>query len=436
MLGIRILKSRYTQCSFSQQSNGSRLVFRRAAVVYFSSLRSNGNDEKVITNAVTKLKRRLDVAIVGLPNAGKSQLLNVLTGANVAAVSRKRHTTREGILGAKTITGDDQLTATQLLFVDTPGFLMTGAAKREGLDRDLMVTARREMVAVDYTVIVVDAARRFTSDVRDSLVELMMQAVTAQGRIEVNSESDSDSESESDDSESDGDDSEVSDESDDEIEPVEQEEEKEFLPHQKFAVVLNKVDLVYPKSHLLQLAMEIGSVAQECLQYNEHSTRDKPPLGEAVLLEIMPTFFYTSALKNEGVDDLLGFLVKKATPAEHFEVEPGQATTMLPEEQAEEIIREKIYRCLHKEVPYQIRQQNRLFQVVKDNEGKLSLSIQQDLIVQSKSHQELVHGRGNQTLERIRESAERDMQKSFNCKVALHLHVKLAKSKQRPWSIG
>lgn len=45
-------------------------------------------------NNSEQLRKRLDVALVGAPNAGKSQLLNSLIGSKVAAVSRKRHTTR------------------------------------------------------------------------------------------------------------------------------------------------------------------------------------------------------------------------------------------------------------------------------------------------------------------------------------------------------
>ena len=123
-------------------------------------------------------KRRLDVAIVGLPNAGKSQLLNMLTQSNIAAVSRKRHTTREGILGARTV--DD----TQIVFVDTPGFLRVSSAKQEGLVRDLTATAMSEMKDVDYTMVVIDAAKKLTDDVKEALVNLMLKALRAGGRIE------------------------------------------------------------------------------------------------------------------------------------------------------------------------------------------------------------------------------------------------------------
>jgi GTP-binding protein Era len=55
------------------------------------------------------------VAIVGLPNVGKSTLLNVMVGEKLAAVSQTPQTTRTRILGVAT-TGD-----VQLAFLDTPG---------------------------------------------------------------------------------------------------------------------------------------------------------------------------------------------------------------------------------------------------------------------------------------------------------------------------
>jgi small GTP-binding protein len=56
------------------------------------------------------------VAVVGVPNAGKSSLINVLLGAKLSIVSRKAQTTRHKILGIYT---DD---ACQITLLDTPGF--------------------------------------------------------------------------------------------------------------------------------------------------------------------------------------------------------------------------------------------------------------------------------------------------------------------------
>ena len=60
-------------------------------------------------------QKSLTLAIVGLPNAGKSTLLNALVGEKLAAVSQTPQTTRGRILGVVN-RGE-----TQLVFLDTPG---------------------------------------------------------------------------------------------------------------------------------------------------------------------------------------------------------------------------------------------------------------------------------------------------------------------------
>ena len=57
------------------------------------------------------------VAIVGLPNSGKSTLLNTLLGQKLAITNMKPQTTRKRILGV--LTEKDY----QIIFFDTPGII-------------------------------------------------------------------------------------------------------------------------------------------------------------------------------------------------------------------------------------------------------------------------------------------------------------------------
>ena len=99
------------------------------------------------------------VAIVGVPNVGKSSLLNALVGQKVAIVSDKPQTTRNRIMGVLT------KNETQLVFLDTPG--THRPRTRLG---DFMVKSIGEAVSgVDAGILVIEP----TTTVREAETELL-----------------------------------------------------------------------------------------------------------------------------------------------------------------------------------------------------------------------------------------------------------------------
>ena len=94
-------------------------------------------------------------AIVGAPNAGKSTLLNRLTGAKLSIVSPKAQTTRFRVLGIL-MRGESQI-----LLVDTPGIF---APKRK-LDRAMVNAAWTGAQDSDLVLFLVDAKAGLTEQV-------------------------------------------------------------------------------------------------------------------------------------------------------------------------------------------------------------------------------------------------------------------------------
>ncbi|KAL3806813.1 hypothetical protein ACHAXA_010759 [Cyclostephanos tholiformis] len=217
---------------------------------------------------------------------------------------------------------------------------------KEGV-RKLLGVASAEIQSADFTLLVVDAARNLDEDLKRTLISLIFLAMRSRGRNEeclrVGRTNISDS--------------------------------SRNAPLNKFAVVVNKVDLVNPKEKLLVVANDVGSMAESCIRrlleqrrnpikvvlgdlvddvlqnYTEEEGFDKVHEDDiALFAEITPEFLFTAAIKkdDEGVDDVLGLLLERATPSMDWIVDPDSPSGMSPIEQVEEIIREKIYRCLHR----------------------------------------------------------------------------------------
>ena len=97
------------------------------------------------------------VAILGRPNAGKSTLLNALTGEKVAIVSAKPQTTRNRIAGVVEVEAERGVhPAAQIVFVDTPGVHKPGSH----LDRRMLQEVYEALETRDVVLVLMDATRR------------------------------------------------------------------------------------------------------------------------------------------------------------------------------------------------------------------------------------------------------------------------------------
>ncbi len=100
------------------------------------------------------------VSIIGLPNAGKSTLLNALAGMKLAIVSSKPQTTRTSVQGVLT---EPELG--QIVFVDTPGIHKSDSV----FNQRMMRTVRASLANLDAVVYVVDARREIDDEQRQAM---------------------------------------------------------------------------------------------------------------------------------------------------------------------------------------------------------------------------------------------------------------------------
>lgn len=88
------------------------------------------------------------IAVIGLPNAGKSTLINTLVGSKVSIVSGKAQTTRIRVLGI--VIHENA----QLILIDTPGIFEA----RKSMERAMVGAAYEALEEADAILHIVDAS--------------------------------------------------------------------------------------------------------------------------------------------------------------------------------------------------------------------------------------------------------------------------------------
>ena len=118
------------------------------------------------------------IALLGAPNAGKSTLLNALTGSKIAAVSPRPGTTRSRVIGVCTEG------RSQVVFIDLPGIF----APKGKLQKVMVETAWEESRGADVVFVLVDAShtiRPETGEILDWLRKYKLPAVLVLNKIDM-----------------------------------------------------------------------------------------------------------------------------------------------------------------------------------------------------------------------------------------------------------
>ncbi len=115
------------------------------------------------------------ITVIGRPNVGKSTLINQLVGEKISAVSDKPNTTRNRILGIRTLSN------AQLIFLDTPGI-----HKPKGtLSKAMVNTALGAVQEADVIIMMIEVKEPFGRGDSYIIESLSKQAILVINKIDT-----------------------------------------------------------------------------------------------------------------------------------------------------------------------------------------------------------------------------------------------------------
>nr|XP_040230844.2 GTPase Era, mitochondrial [Anopheles coluzzii] len=327
-------------------------------------------------------ERLIKVAIVGMPNAGKSTLINRLIDQRVCPVSAKVHTTRKA---SKAIHSKAN---SQAILFDTPGLVGSREIKKHQLDTQFVSACRHAIQHSALIGVVHDVSNSWT---RHALSPVLLRVL----------------------------------------------EEYAHIPS---FLILNKIDTLKSKRILLDIVRnltcdQLASIRNYGPPTRRRKSRDagaeeKAPSdgleGKEITspsrVEGWPHFteiFMVSAMTGDGLREVMSFIHANAKqqPWEHL---PDEHTDQPPEQLIVQSVRARLLDFMPQEIPYLLQTELEYYEVVG---GRILAST----IVTCPNDRiaRLVCGESNGKLRQINEQVTSDLIETFGMPVLLTITTRV-----------
>ncbi|XP_069689113.1 GTPase Era, mitochondrial [Periplaneta americana] len=355
--------------------------------------RGRCHNKKVVSEDLDRLSnhghesRLLKIAVIGVPNVGKSTVINQLVGRRVCSISSKVHTTR---CKARAIAVDGN---TQLVFLDTPGLVNSDESHRHHLERAFHTDGEEALLEADVIGVIHDVSNNWTRDRLDPKVLRLLH----------------------------------------------------LYPRKHSFLILNKIDALKSKRKLLDIIRLLtnGSLAGQQKELDEDSPSiinytadtdeehkvgvENQQLSELQVKRKVKTergwshfeeVFMVSALMGDGIKDVKDYLLHIAEPspwlfpASQFTDQPSETVVI-------DTVRAKLLDYLPQEVPYNLVTSMEYFETSED--GKITAIVRVDC--PSLHLEKLVVGLRGRRIRIIAREAEQELQSTFRQHLILKVVV-------------
>jgi len=160
-------------------------------------------------------------------------------------------------------------------------------------------------------------------------------------------------------------------------------------------LVLNKIDEI-KRDKLLEITQDLNNL------YDFEAT------------------FMISALKNNGLDGVLDYL-KDRLPEGVWHYAEEDMTDMPMRLIAAEITREKLFKMMHQELPYNLTVETDEWEPFEDG----SIKIHQTVYISREAHKKIIVGKGGEMLKKIGSMAREDLEEMMQGRIHLKIFVKV-----------